>query len=410
VKVLNVEKLIVSQSQKHKERLLSQFSRLTDSTPSFPLYYSIDGINSSAEIGTRQIMQYVGPDSPVKFKRIDGMPLYAIDVVDINVTYDETLGTYTDFSGQALALNSIIKPLPGDHFIIKEFNPEVIFCVTDVLIRAIRGEDHCVLQFSVVPTSRILNIERQVSEIYKTIFRNIGTEDKVLILSDEYDALQELMESYRNIHDRYVDEFYDKALSYLKTPESLEGLTSYGTCKYLINFLMKNRTIYFDEILESIFLFEIVLPFEARHNKLYTQTFPLLNFVKQKLIQGSVYIVYRSLPISLFNEISKDTIEQSIEFKFIPAGQIYSAGYQEFLLYDETFTAMIQSKNYTVEGSTPIKVIIAKFMNNEDILLTDYNDVIDDYGASDLFRMYFMPLILIILKVKIKSLQTTLNN
>jgi hypothetical protein len=410
VKVLNVEKLIETQSQKHKERLVSQFSRLLDSTPSFPTYYSIDGVNSSAELGTRDIAQYVGPNSPIKFKKIIGMPIYSLDAITATITYDETLGTYTEYSDDGLVLFSVLKPNPGDHFIINDFNPEVIFAVTDVQIRALRGEEHYAITYSVVPSSRVLNIETQVVETYRTIFRNIGTEDKVLIKVDDYGVLQDYMESYRQIHERYVDENYDKSIGYLKTPEWLNPITASGTCKYLIKFLMDNRTIYFDEILESIFAFEMVLPFESRHNKLYNQSFPLLTFIKRRLpVQGNLYVVYKPLPIALFSDISEDSIEQSIEFKLVPGTPpIYTPEQNEILLYDSDFIGVIQSKVYTT--LTPLQLVIAKFMNDEDITTTEFEAVVDDYGVTDHFRFYFMPLVLVILKIKIKSLQTAGNN
>jgi len=409
MKVLNVQKLIETQSQKYKDRLLSQYSRMLDLAPSFPTYYSIDGMNSTVEIGSRDIMDYVADDSPVKFKKILNMPFYSANAITADITYDDTLGTFTEFEDEGLLLNSVLKPLPGDHLIFKEFNPEIIFIITDVKIRAIRGEDHYVPTYSVVQTSRIKNIERQVVETYETIFRNIGTEDNVLIRQSDYNDLRNYMEAYRIIHERYIDENYDKEISYLKTPEWLEDTIGYGTCKYLMKYLMNNRIVFFDEILESIFAFEDVLPFDTKHNKLYNRTFPLHSFIKKSLTSGSIYISFKEFPMSLIKEVYNETVEQSIEFKFVEKEDepTYVVGYKEILLYNSIFIDKIISKDYA--NLTPLERVIAKFINDEEIIVKEFEDIVDDYAVSDLFRYYFIPLALTILKVKIKSLQAGRN-
>ena len=280
--ILNVEKLVKDQSLLYKDKMLSQYSRLLDNpAPSFPIIYSIDGVNSTAELGTVDIMEYVGNNSPIRFRKIMNAPLFITDSISESTTFDETLGTYTDYDGEALSLKSVYQPKPGDHFIVKEFNPEVIFCITDVTVRNIRGSDHYIVKFSVVSSSRLLNIERQVVENYETVYRNIGTEDKVIIRKSDYDILQQYIGTYAKIVDRYLDEYYDEHYDYIKTPDMLSEYSGYGSCKYLLKFLMDNRILYFDEILELVFAFELVLPFESKHNKTYARTFPLINFVKK---------------------------------------------------------------------------------------------------------------------------------
>lgn len=414
MKVLDVQKLIEDQSQRHKDRLLSQYSRLLDSAPSFPTYFSIDGVNSTSEIGTRAIMEYVGRDSPVKFKKIENMPIYSLDVINAEITYDEQLGTFTEYDGEGLILQSVLRPLPGDHFIVPEFNPEIIFIVTDVRIRAVRGEDHYVINYTVVPTSRVLNIELQVIEHYETIFRNIGTEDNVLIRRDDYHALREYMESYNILMERYIDENYDTEIGYLKTPEWLTDDIGYGTCKYLIKFLMDNRVIYFDEIFETIFAFETVLKFDARHNKLYNRTFPLLNFLKDrkdKIPMKSSYVSFMPLPVSLFKDVYDEKIEQSIEFLYLndnpPDGEDFVLPYKSIRIYSEDFIRRINENN--IDEASPTERVIIKFMNKEHITPSELSDVADDYEVDDIFRFYFIPLVLLITKVKIKSLQAGRN-
>lgn len=404
--VLNIENLIQTQSQKHRERLLSQFSRFTDSAPSFPLYFSIDGVNSSTELGTRDIMSYVGDDSPVKFKKINNTPIFALNPITANIIFDEVAGGYTEYEDQGLMLNSVLRPLPGDHFILPEFNPEVIFAITEVSIRLIRGEDHYAITYSVVPASRILDIEKQVVETYETIFRNIGTEDKVLIRTSDHEKLNNYIDVYGRIVERYTDENYNTDFGYLTTPTELNSFIGLGTCKYLIRFLKTYRILYFDEILDLVLAFEEVLPFEAKHNKLYVQTFILNSFINRKIQPEYVYVAYKSLPYSLFTEMSDTKLEQSIEFKHISESGMssYQPMENEIQVYDIDFIKTILSKDYST--LSPLQTVIAKYTNNEDIAPEEFESIIDDYDASDIFRFYFIPCALFALKIIIKAMQS----
>lgn len=403
MRVLNVQKLIDQQSTIHKERSLSQFSRLLDSTPSFVTYYSIDGINSTAELGTRDIMQYVGNYSPVKFKKIINMPMYALDVINAEITYDDILGTYTEHEGEALVLESVLMPLPGDHFVIPAFNAEIIFIVTESKIRAIRGKDHYVISYSLVTSSRQLKIERQVQENYETLFRNIGTEDKVLIKKDDYNLLRDLTDVYSQITQRYIDEFYDKHLGYLKTPESIMLSNHHGTCKYLINYLSSNRILFFDEVLENMFALEQVLPFEAKHNKLYQRTFPLLKFINRSLSSNDVYINYKGLSYSLFKDYYDAELVQSVEFIYTDASYTPIQD-RDILLFNKSFIDNILNMTYST--LSPLELVIAKFYNGETITSSEYSSIVDDYMVDDVFRMYFIPLALTSMKILIKSIQS----
>jgi hypothetical protein len=410
MKVIQVENLIEIQSQKHRERLLSQFSRLLDSSPSFLQYYSIDGVNSTVEIGSRDIMQYVGSDSPVKFKKIKNLPMYSLQVIDAAISYDDILGTYTEYEGEGLELQSLIQPYPGDHFIIPAFNTQIIFAITDVKIRAVRGMDHYVVNYTLIPTSRIKNIEAQVIDNYTCIFRNIGTEDSPIIRDDMYNLLAKSIDVYNTMMIRYLDENYDNNISYMKTPEGLRSELNVdignGSCKYLMKFLMDNNIIYFDEVTENVFAFEDPLPFESQHNKLYNRTFPLLKFINNNFsADGDIYVVFRSLPISLFREIDDYNIVQSIEFLTVDPIDGVPQTFNYIKLLTKDFLQRCISNTY---GSdlTPLQTIIIKVYNAADITIDEYKSVIEDYAVSDLFRFYFIPYILFSLKIQIKSLQT----
>ena len=402
MRVLNVQNLIENQAKLRQQRNLSQFSRFLDTNPVPCTYFSINNAESTAEIGTRDIMSYVGDDSPVRYNKIYNFPLFSVNAITAPITYDETNGTYTEYSDQCMVLNQTIRPIAGDAFIIPSFNSEIIFMVTDVQIRAIKGEDHYVIDYSVVTTSRAKRIENQVTEIFETIYRNIGTEDKAIIRKEDYNLLDKCIDSYSKILARYLEENYDEDIGYLRTPEELsDELNGMGTCKYLIKFLMDNRVIYFDEVLEMIFAFETPLPFEPKHNRLYNMNFFLQKFINKSMQKDkNTYVIFKSLPTSLFKEIEDIDLYQSIEF-------VYQSDDSDLrnhikILDTEFVNKMIDKEYGDLSG---LKLVIAKAYNNEEITIEEFNSVIDDYEASVIERFYLLPYVLFILKVKIKALQ-----
>ena len=401
MRVLDVQNLIESQARLRQERNLSQFARFLDTNPVPCTYFSINNAESTAEIGTRDIMSYVGDDSPVRYNKIFNFPLFAVNAITATITYDEVNGTYTEYSDQCMMLNQTIRPVAGDAFIIPSFNPEIIFIVTDVQIRAIKGEDHYIIDYSVVPTSRSKKIENQVTEVYDTIYRNIGTEDKAIIRREDYNILEKCTDSYSKILTRYLEENYDDSIGYLRTPDILsDELPGMGTCKYLIKFLMDNRVIYFDEVLELIFAFETPIPFEPKHNRLYNRTFFLQKFITKSMERDkNAYVLFRPLAVSLFKEIEDIDLFQSVEFVYKEDEE----NLNKFIkVLDYEFINKMIDKDY--EDLSGLKLVIAKAYNNEEITIEEFNSVIDDYEANDIERFYLIPYVLFILKVKIKAL------
>jgi hypothetical protein len=401
MKVLNVQNLIETQANLRQERNLSQFTRFLDSNPVPCTYFSINNL-STVEIGTRDIMSYVAPDSPVRYNKILNLPLFSVNAITATISYDDITGTYTEYDDQCQVLNQTIQPNVGDAFTIPSFNPEIIFIITNVGIRAIKGEDHYVIEYSVVPTSRTKNIENQVTDIFETIYRNIGTEDKAIIRRDDYNLLNQCVDSYAKILARYLEENYDEEIGYLRTPENLSiSILGMGTCKYLIKFLMDNRIIYFDEVLELIFTFETPLSFEPKHNRNYNRTFFLQKFINKTIEKDkNAYITFRSLPVSLFKEIEDIKLYQSIDFIY-QADETDLTGFMK--LFDSLYINNVIDKVYT--DLTGIKLVLAKAYNNEEITVNEFNSIIEDYDALDLERFYLIPYILFILKVKVKALQ-----
>lgn len=400
---LNTNQLVDKQSQLWRERNQSQFARLLSTSPSFATYYSIDGLNSSAELGTREIMSYVSDDSPIKYKKVNGLALYSIEAIEGEISFDEILGTYTEYEGTGLILNCELSPLPGDHFVIPAFNPDIIFIVNNVLTRAIRGEDHYAFTYSVVPVSRVEEINKQVVETYEAVFRNIGTEDKVIIRNEEFNLLNECIAKYAQVVESYLDEFYDAEIAYLRTPEWLsEDLSlGYGTCKYLIRFLMDHNIIYFDKILDMIFAFESPLPFESRHNKIYRRDFPLTIFTTHKLKPNyDMWITYQTLAISLFRDIEDIKLVESVEFANV-VDEPTSA--YHFMLANREFVNKVL--NHDISGLSPLESLVVKIYNKDNIELTEFDAAMNDYDTTDIFRFYFIPYALFGLAIKIKAIQ-----
>ena len=110
-----------------EKRLGSQYSIFFDGkTPTFVTYYHINNINSIADSGFLNVENILGPESPIRFQKIESFPLYGIESIKPDLV-DEDEGLNSNFDGEAIALPNTIKPLPNDFFTINYLDNTFLF-------------------------------------------------------------------------------------------------------------------------------------------------------------------------------------------------------------------------------------------------------------------------------------------
>lgn len=193
----------------YEKRLESQYTIFfDDKAPTFTTYYHINNINSIADTGFLNVENILGSESPLRFQKVESFPIYGIDSIKMELT-DEDVGLQTAFDGEGIILPNTIKPLPHDFFTITYLGKRFIFMITEVNYGTIKSNDFYSINFTLRSENDASIIENQVLDKYKCIYHNIGTDDKCLIRSDEYEKLQKLLTGYKKLANTYMTVFYD---------------------------------------------------------------------------------------------------------------------------------------------------------------------------------------------------------
>lgn len=221
----------------YEKRLESQYTIFFDNkSPTFTTYYHINNINSITDSGFYNIERVIGSESPIRFQKIENFPLYGIESIKPDLADDEE-GLTASFDGDAIILPNTIKPLPNDLFTISYLGNKYLFMVTEVNYDTIKSNNFYSINYSLRSYTDISSVEKQVLQNYNCIFQNIGTDDKCLIRSDEYEKLSELTKWIKKISREYKSLYYNARFnSFLY--DTCEG-TLYD--KYLTHFINNNK-------------------------------------------------------------------------------------------------------------------------------------------------------------------------
>lgn len=225
----------------HERRIESQYTIFLDKTPTFVTYYHINNTNSIVDVGFLNVERILGEDSPVRFQRIEDFPIYGLDSIKLDLV-DDDFGLTSSYEGDAIILPNTIKPLPNDCFKISYLDQNYLFMINSIDYDTIKSNNFYKITFGI----KALNpgdsqkIDLQVLESYTCIFENIGTDDKCLIKSEEYEKFYALEDIYGGLIDKYIKLFYDKRYNSMLFKTSCNSKL-YD--RYLTHFIDKHRLL-----------------------------------------------------------------------------------------------------------------------------------------------------------------------
>jgi hypothetical protein len=295
---------------KFQERLDSQYSRFLDKSPTFVNYYHINNINSIGDNGFENVEAIIGPNSPIKFNKINNFPMYGLDSILLDLN-DEEEGLDVNFESELIILPNTVIPYPNDIFTITYLSKSYIFMVTTVSYDTIKSNNYYKIGFMLksISIDTYNSIELQVEEKYDCIFRNIGTQEKCLIREEDMSLLIKLNEVYRDIADKYKILFFNNKYNNFIFKDAEIKLYD----KYLSQFIMNNKlfnerynynTIYLtNEENSNTFLIDYEKSFFRNIEKCKKPLFDTLFYNYHLIIdRGSVFVHYN------------DTYVKSIDF------------------------------------------------------------------------------------------------
>lgn len=195
----------------YEEKLKSPVVRYQETTPVYVIYYHINSDVSTTDEGFKDVASIIGFRSPLRYNKIDGLPLYDMDSVVLQLN-DEDQGLDSDFTSDAKILPNTIKPTANDFFIIPTLHDAYLFRVTSIAYDTVMPDNFYKIEYKLeyIDQEMINQLEKQVTGSYICNMDNIGSENKCIIESEAYKRLEKLNELYDDMVNTYLTLFYDE--------------------------------------------------------------------------------------------------------------------------------------------------------------------------------------------------------
>lgn len=207
-KLITTKQYLDSNVFLYEKRLESQYTKFLEGNPTFVTYYHINTINSTADSGFMDVENIVGPDSPIRFQKIEAFPIYGFETIKLDLS-DEDEGLNTSVEGDGTILPNTIQPIPNDMFVVSYLGNEYVFMITSVEYGTIKSNDFYRISYYMRKGTVGSTLDKQVLESYECVFENIGTDDKCLVQSDMVGVINTLTDWCETISEKYKTLFYN---------------------------------------------------------------------------------------------------------------------------------------------------------------------------------------------------------
>lgn len=215
-KLINVEKskYINQNMEIYSKNKIGQYSKFLNKNPVYVTYYSINLQMSRADVGTGGIESELGENSPIKFNKILGFPVYNIPELKPDITFDESGMDIELDINDVQVLPNTIKPKPVDYMILHiPGAKEILFRVNNFEYNTVQSNDFYSISLDIKDIGDNLEETRmkgQIVETYQTIFENIGTQDRCFIRIDDIDKLNTIVKTLNQLKEFYINAFYNR--------------------------------------------------------------------------------------------------------------------------------------------------------------------------------------------------------
>jgi len=405
-RIINVEKskYINDVIKMYADIKVGQYSKFLDKLPIFVTYFAINQAMSRADVGTGGINSELGSSSPIRYNRINNLPVYNLPELRPDVEYDET-GIDIDIDLTDLTLlPGTIRPKAGDYFLVMlPGTKEFLFRVNNFRYNTIQSNDF--YQFDADLKDIGTNLieknfgKNQIVESYETIFENIGTENKCFIRTDDVSKIEAIGKLFNEMKEFYYNNFFDTQSGsfVLKNNEDDPDYLFYDM--YLNKFISESEIYYSDTGNNSLYLpCNDLAP--SNMDALYSRTllYAVLNNTTSYLA-NYVYYYRRDItkPLSPFviNRVFCKGVNLIIRDNEIdPSSPDYQSGFIKHYYSKELIEALKSSGDpYTTDSY--LEEIIYNFLNNNRNEI-DGKKLIQYMISDNLYSYMYMPLIMYI--------------
>lgn len=240
-------------------------------TPVLVTYYHVDDTISTTDSGTYSVDKVLGPNSPLRFNRIEKMPV--VGLRELIPAIDQVDAGLLDLSidGEIILFPNTIKPTPHDFVVYKYLNGNSLtFRVDSFEFSSIKNNNFYKLSISlkdINDTDTVDKLEAQTIKGFVARLDTIGTQDRCIIEDKIYAEINSVKKCRDHLVSTYKNHFYDHKYKCLLLRNSqFNGYNIFDP--YLSKFITNN------EILDTDGEYCIANNFDSRVsvNQLYMYT------------------------------------------------------------------------------------------------------------------------------------------
>ena len=194
-----------------KKRLNGQHETFLQSRPTICTYYHVNPMFSTTDTGTRDVEGLINENSPVRYNKIENFPIYGLDKIQLDLTNDD-VGLDTNYDGNGIILPNTVYPVPDDYFTINYLGKDYIFRVNHVTYDRLKSNNYYNISFHLeyADATGVERIEKLVVELYNCIMENVGTEDKAIIRTSDYNVVVRVNKLYEKLKEDYAEKFINR--------------------------------------------------------------------------------------------------------------------------------------------------------------------------------------------------------
>ena len=326
----------------HEDRMGSQLTRFLDKSPTFVTYFHINTNETTVDSGLLTVERILGDNSPVRFNKINSLPIYGIESIVLQLENDGVLDSSYD-GGEAILLPGTVEPLPNDYFLIDYMDSRFLFMVTNVDYDTIKSNNFYKITFSLksIDDEKLNDLNAQTKEEYHCISTNIGTEDRVFIESGDFEKMRGLEQAYANLTNHFKQLFYSNR--YNKFTFTRDDIQIYDP--YMTHFIFRHSLFQEKNTYNSLFT-----KAEKNHPSFYQEYESSIYSAMEKLDPSvnvnDKYILQPITDLQSIFQFYRDSTTRSVQL----GSATHYANYLETIVVDEDQFNMGELVNKHLNG------------------------------------------------------------
>ena len=254
--VYDENSLVDSQMYKYDKFLHSRINKYTGAGRTLVTYFNLNERNTTDSLGMGTHYQVIGPDSPLRYDRIENMIIIGFSPLSPqNGTTSTTTVRNYQLEGDGFIIPGTVMPKEDDFFIVNHLNMNHLFRITEVIQDGLNTDGSYQVKYSLYSTNPkdLESIERQVVGRYVMDLQTIGGEDLTPVIGKEdYDYRSRLIQMVDDMIDNYIANYYDHKHNCFIS--HLNGRSIFDVCGNM--FMAKNGVMIRDNANNNIVLNE----------------------------------------------------------------------------------------------------------------------------------------------------------